>query len=380
MQTLNLKILLAVLFAFITASHSLSAPIVKSKGQGWVVYKAIFGPKKEDKDAAIRMAMDNALLRFEETLSGDRAELYRRAQKQNHFRGVNMVTGYTIVFDEIDKKKKRYTAVVEATINMDAIEKAFRKLGPAAPDRSAPVAVLKPAPVAVPPAAEETYMTFVFVAKELASRKSFNLKKTDITLRESEKQGKQDTKISEDGLSAETNQRKVEALKTQTGGSTEQKASDRLYRTFTVTAVDNAVTEVLASANFEPVAAIDAGLDVDAFKADFGIGNEISATTRRAAVALCRENGIRYLAVANMEVGLPRIDAASGLKKVTVDVTAKISDLAGKFPKTLASIAGMPSHGLGENEEVATRNALNAAAKKSAVDLVNKLRVKGVKP
>ena len=54
MQTLNLKILLAVLFAFITASHSLSAPIVKSKGQGWVVYKAIFGPKKEDKDAAIR--------------------------------------------------------------------------------------------------------------------------------------------------------------------------------------------------------------------------------------------------------------------------------------------------------------------------------------
>ena len=46
MQTLNLKILLAVLFAFITASHSLSAPIVKSKGQGWVVYKAILWPKE----------------------------------------------------------------------------------------------------------------------------------------------------------------------------------------------------------------------------------------------------------------------------------------------------------------------------------------------
>ncbi|MCP4847845.1 MAG: hypothetical protein GY899_07865, partial [Verrucomicrobiaceae bacterium] len=346
MQTLNLKIFLTVVFAFSAASHSFSAPIVKSKGKGFVVYKAIFGPKKEDKDAAIRAAMDNALLRFEETFSEERAELYRRAQKQNHFRGVNMVTGYTIVFDEIDKKKKRYTALVEATINMDAIEQAFRKLGPAAPDRSAPVAVANPAPVAAPPAAEETYMTFVFVARELASRRTFDDKKTDIEILESAKQGKQDTKISEDGLSAESKQEKVEAKKRVRGGSKEQKGAERAYRTFTVTAVDNAVTEVLASANFEPVAAIDAGLDVDAFKADFGIGNDISATTRRAAVALCRENGIRYLAVANMEVGLPRIDPNTGLKKVTVDVTCKISDLVGKFPKTLASVAGIPYFGL----------------------------------
>ena len=378
MQTLNLKIqiLLTIAFAFIAAGHSLPAATVKSKGQGFVVYKAIFGPKKEDKDVAIRAAMANALTRYEATLSGDRAELYRRAKKLNHFRSVNLVAGYTIVFDEIDKKKKRYTVTVEATINTDAIEKAFRKLGPAVPDRSTPA----PAPAPAPAVVEENYMTFIFVAKELASRKTFDAKKTDIVLRESEKQGKQETKLSEDGLSAETNQSKLEAEKTQRGGSTEQKASDRIYRTFTVTAVDNAVTSVLASANFEPVAAIDAGLDVDAFKKDFGIGNDISATTQRAAVALCRENGIRYLAVANMTVGLPRKDPNTGLQKVTVDVTANVKDLSGKFPKTLASIPGDPYSGLGDNEEVARRNALNLAAKKSAIDLVNKLRVKGVKP
>ena len=97
-------------------------------------------------------------------------------------------------------------------------------------------------------------------------------------------------------------------------------------------------------------------------------------------MATCRENGIRYLAVANMTVGLPSKDPDTDLRKVVVTVNAKVSDLAGRFPKTLGYIAGTPYYGLGADEELARSNAINAAAEKSAKYLVDQLRVRGVKP
>ena len=80
-----------------------------------------------------------------------------------------------------------------------------------------------------------------------------------------------------------------------------------------------------------------------------------------------------------MDVGLPEKDEATGLTRVYVTVTAKVSDLAPKFPKTVASIAGKPYAGLGSNAQVAKQNALNEAATRSASELVDQLRMKGVK-
>ena len=94
---------------------------------------------------------------------------------------------------------------------------------------------------------------------------------------------------------------------------------------------------------------------------------------------ICKENEISYLAVANMDVGLPEKDPNTGLTRVYVAVTAKVSDLTKRFPKTVASISGKPYAGLGSNPEVAKRNALNTAAEKSAKVLVDLLRAKGVR-
>jgi hypothetical protein len=81
-----------------------------------------------------------------------------------------------------------------------------------------------------------------------------------------------------------------------------------------------------------------------------------------------------------MDIGLATKDSVSGLMQVVVTVTAKISDLGGKFPKTIASIAGTPYAGLGQDDLVARQNALNEAATRSASELLDQLRMKGIKP
>ncbi len=79
-----------------------------------------------------------------------------------------------------------------------------------------------------------------------------------------------------------------------------------------------------------------------------------------------------------MDVGLPEKDEVSGMIRVYVTVTAKVTDLSPKFPKTVASIAGKPYAGLGPNPQVARQNALNEAAISSAGELVDQLRMKNV--
>jgi hypothetical protein len=76
---------------------------------------------------------------------------------------------------------------------------------------------------------------------------------------------------------------------------------------------------------------------------------------------------------------LAKKDGVSGLTQVVVTVTARITDLAGRFPKTIASIAGQPYAGLGQDPQVAKQNALNEAATRSASELLDQLRLKGVK-
>jgi len=343
------------------------AQIVKSKGMGQVVYKG-FRPKSSDERLAIEMAKKNAVTRYAGGFDSSRFELYKKVENSVMSQLDELVVDFIRIDEKTDKTSKRYTVYIEASINSALIERAIRKNSESVPSRAATAA-----------SDGETYLTFVFVARELASRKSFDDKQIKIQLKESESQGAQNNNISEDGLAATTSVRKTEATKTTVGGSTEAKAAERQYRVNTVTEVDNAVNEVMTRANFEAVDPIDAGLDLLAFKKDFGTGDDISPATRRASVKICKENEISYLAVANMDVGLPEKDPNTGLTRVYVSVTAKVSDLTKRFPKTVASISGKPYAGLGSNPEVAKRNALNTAADKSAKALVDLLRSKGVK-
>ncbi len=358
----------AVILAVVAGiSIEAKAQIVKSKGKGQVVYKG-FRPKSSDERSAIELAKKNAVTRYTGNFDSSRFELFKKVEASVLSQLDDLVVDFTRIDEQTDKTSKRYTVIIEASINTALIERAIQKNSTGSPARTA-----------APASDGETYLTFVFVARELASRKTFDEKQIKVELKESQSEGAQSTNISEDGQSATSSIVKTDAKKTTTGGSAEAKAAERRYRVNTVTEVDNAVNEVMSRANFEAVDPVDAGLDVAAFKNDFGTGDDISPTTRRASVKICKENEISYLAVANMDVGLPEKDPNTGLTRVYVAVTAKVSDLTKRFPKTVASISGKPYAGLGSNPEVAKRNALNTAAEKSAKVLVDLLRAKGVR-
>ena len=361
------------MFIVLAGTLTAQAELVKVKGKGEIVYKSnIFkqGQGSDEERAAITEAKKNALTRYAADFDSARFELFKKIEPDVLANIDQYVTDYTQIDSQVDKSSKRYTVVIEASINTTLIENAISKSSVA----NAPVAA-----GAAPAKAGGSYMTFVFVARELASRKDFDAKRTTVDINESSSAGAQKNKIAEDAQSAETSVDKTSVVKQTTGGNVETKAEELAYRVTTVTEVDNAVNSVLTKANYEVVDPVDAGLDVTSFKNDFSSGSDISPTTRSSAIKNCREKEIRYIAIANMDVGLPEKDEASGLTRIYVTVTAKVTDISSKFPKTIASIAGNPYAGLGSNQQVAKQNALNEAAMRSASELVDQLRMKGVK-
>jgi hypothetical protein len=358
------------LFVVLACALTAHAQFVKVKGKGEIEYKGTFKQGSVEERSAITEAKKNAMTRFAADFDSARLELYKTIESEVLANIDQYVTDYTQLDQQLDKGARRYTVIIEALINPTLIENAIQKTMSA----NAPAANLS-----ATAKTGASYMTFVFVARELASRKDFDAKRTTVQIKENSEAGAQKNKVAEDGQSAETSLDKSSVVKNTTGGNTETKAEDLAYRVTTVTEVDNAVNSVLTKARYEVVDAVDAGLDVGSFKNDFSGGSDISPETRKAAVKNCKDKEIRYIAIANMDVGLPEKDEATGLTRVYVTVTAKVSDLAPRFTKTVASIAGKPYAGLGSNPQVAKQNALNEAAVRSASELVDQLRMKGVK-
>lgn len=358
-----MRIGMAVLLAMLLLPVQGRANLVKVKGKGEVVYTGVFKQGSEEERTAIVAAKKNAITRYAAGLDASKFELFQRVEPEILANLDLYVTDYIQLSQETDKTSKRYSVVIEASINQALVENLIKK---STQSKAAP-------------GSEASYLTFVFVARELASAKKFDEKRTTVEISEASSNTSETAAISEDGQSSTGATEANSVAKKVTGGNTERKATELTYRVMTVTEVDNAVNAVMTTAGYETVDPVDAGIEVEAFKTDFSSGSDISAATRKAAIAVLKENQVRYLAIANMDVGLSAVDEVSGLQRVFVTVTAKVTDLSTKFPKTIASIAGKPYSGIGSDEQVARQNALNEAARQSASELVSQLQVKNVR-
>ena len=364
-----MRTLIRKLFVLMAAVAALGIPsavwaeIVKVKGAGEITYAGF--KSVADERAAIEQAKKNALTRYAAGFDSARFDLYKRVEPDLLLNIDQYIPDYVQLDLQIDKSTKRIAVVIEASVNASLVENAIQKSSASVNLSGSP--------------SERSYITFIFVARELAARKVFDPKRTDVSINEASDRGSEQAGVSPDAQSAVHTLEKSSTVKQTVGGNTEVKAEDLTYRVTTVTEVDNAVNAVLTIGNYETVDAVDAGLDVDSFKKDYSGGDDVSPSTRTAAIKTCKDKQISYLAVANMDVGLPENDAATGLTRVYVMVTAKISDLTGRFPKTVAAIAAKPYAGLGPDAQIAKQNALNEAAKMSAGDLLDQLRLKNVK-
>lgn len=250
------------------------------------------------------------------------------------------------------------------------------------------------------------YLTFVFVAREVDSVKTYKAREVDrveqtrtarsagtsdesvrssrieqatddstealgegggVQGQESERLRKKGRKKSQETVAVEENT---------TEGSAEKKSERISYRAYSPDMVETKVTEIFSKAGIEVIAPFEAQIDPERFQHDFAQGNDISGPTKFHALEAARGSGISYLAVGTLDVGREETDAATGLQKKYVMVTAYVLNVKGKFSKRIASVGPVQYSGLGENPEVAKVNALVAAATAASIDLVDQLRVK----
>lgn len=330
------------------------------KGVGAVEYGGVFGPSKDDQRKALELARYNAIERFVSKGGRSKVKLLEKNRQQVEDSIDRVLSEVSVVDTQKDSDLKRLKLVVRVTIDEPVLNMIL------AEDDGKNT--------------EEEYITFVFVAREQSSVKSYDDRKLK-RIEEVQANSGLDAENSDDA-SAEYTSKSKKTKQLETGGSTTRKADVVSYRVTTVNEVNTMMSSVFSDADFEVVEAEyledESGglMSVEAFKRDYGQGDDINSRTLKNAAKGLKMLDIPYLAIGTMDVGLPGIDKETGLTLVYVTVTGKVSSLKKRFPRTVASTGPVQFAGLGPNASVAKTNALKLAAEQTALTLTEQLRSK----
>ena len=312
------------------------------------VRRATIGQRK----LALEDAKKKAIDRYIANLDSQRIRILNNV-KDEIYQNINMYVPEVIPLNDGRWEHGYWNIDVEASINEAQIEELVNKYIQT---------IIKEK--------EETYISFVFVAREAEIIRKFEDKKTERIV---ESEGyKEKTVESEREIAGEA----TRAYEKVIGGSVEKKADKIKYQSYILEDINAKVSEVFVKAEFFVVEPFEAAIDTKSFVNDFVEYDEISDVTKKAAVDAARARGLNYLAVATLDVGEQLVDRATGMQKVYVRVNGYIWDLSGKFIKKICSVGPVQYSGLGEDPKVAKTNALINAGTAAAKDLVDQLRIK----
>jgi hypothetical protein len=358
---------LMITMLLITPVTNSLAGIAESKGMASIVYKGWGEPKSEESEDALRKAKISAVERFIADSGTAKAQNYERVKSEITENIDKYIIDYITLSEKKDKESKRYTIVIRATVNVSRLESTLQLNS------------------AVANSAEEdrSYITFVFVAREQKSAKSYDAREYTRTDKTSSKEGKEYESAGRSGVEygGEVSTSESET----TGGSITRKSDTIEYDVSSADGANIAMSKVLTEAGFEVVEAEylveETGglMNVDAFQRDYQYGDDISGDTRRNAIKGLRKVDVPYLAVGTLDVGMKDIDSATGLTRVFVTVTGKVVSLKKRFPKTVAAVGPVQYSGLGRDQTVARNNALMLAAESAGQTLTQQLNSKGIR-
>jgi len=224
--------------------------------------------------------------------------------------------------------------------------------------------------------------SYIFVAREVASRQQFDVRRTDVSMDESNMNASQSSNMGANG--ANVSESSMNVSKTTTGGSSIKKADQVSYRIKSSSDVDTAVTETLSSYGFDVVGYPDivancGGADPAVIDEEFSETDEMTVETRKSAIDAARLCEVNYFAVGTLDVGLGDVDPVSGNQRVFVSVRSQVWDIAKRLPRRVASVGPIQYQGLGPNHDVAMRNALIEASQQAANTIVQQLNARGVR-
>jgi hypothetical protein len=339
---------------------------VPVKGMGQIKYSGWNSPSTAEQAEARSKARKAAISTWASSQGGSFLKNYDMVRSQVESSVETYILSESIILEKQDKSSKTYKVVIKAVIDDVRIKNLVS-------DSSATSQTSED---------DKSYMTFVFVSRRQTSVQAYDekiYKRADTSTAE-EGQEQEQADASDIAYSSETNK----SYSVTTGGSKTLKSDNITYDVASANEFNTAMTQVFSSSGFEVVDAGDIeeeseGLvSIDAFKADFRTGDDISAETRRNAAKGAKNLDIPYLAVGTLDIGVKEIDSATGNVRVNVTVTGKMLYVQKRFPKTVASVGPVLVAGLGPNQTVAESNALKKAANIAAAELVNQLNSRGV--
>ena len=374
-----IRILLLALLAFST--QFALAQVENAKGSATITYAKKLTP--EDKNKAFREAQVKAIERYYAESGDSESANFDNVRDKVLENLEKFVLSATLISDQDMPDKKQYNAVVRIELNVARLRNTLKA-------NSA---------IGATPAGNKSPLTFVFMARQVASVKSYDarvVQRAEVRAEASGSvQGREKTSESErvgrgsvktnTAVDRSVNASASRSLTTETGGSTTQKSDDSTWRLIPAQSLNSQFTGIFAKAGFDVVEAAYVEpqskglLSVKAIERDYETGNDLSPETLRNTAQGLKNAEIPYLAVGTLDVGTKDVDPGTGLVRVYVTVSGKILDLNSRFPRVVSSVGPVQFAGTGPTEAVAQTNALKLAADNAARELVSQINNVGVR-
>ncbi|MES2018240.1 MAG: hypothetical protein V4484_17265 [Pseudomonadota bacterium] len=368
------KILLCLLCML--ASAPSMAQVVNAKGVATVSYTKKITPAQ--KEAAYVAAQVSAIERYFAENGEAEAENFDAIKPKIEANLDKFILSTTVLSEQDQAGLSKYSIAVRTEINLAKLRTTLRansEAGKAAP-------------------ASNSEMVYVFVAREAASVKSFDarvVQRQDVDIK-----GKVSSSVSDHGREGEavgassvstsaTRNRSAKvdgnvSTTVTTGGSSTVKTDESSYRLMSMANYRTSVTSVFSQAGFK-VSDPDFVLsdaDMKSVNVDYSKGNDLAPATLRGIVSSLRKENIPLVVLATFDVGVPGDDPATGLRRVTVTVSARVLDVQGTRPREVASVPAVQYVALAPDNAVASTKAIKEASIAASREIVSRLNASNV--
>ncbi len=368
-------------FALLLCLSSLlahAAPVQKT-GKFSLTTNSNSEPTKKERETAIQGAKVDVWNNY--AASFNQSRLKQMGPRQTEILGNldQFLSNVSIADEYFDKKTSTLTIALAAQINEAKVDAYFSQMSTAGKAQSG----------------EGSSMAFIFMARKQSSAKEFDAKRTKIKEMSSETSSgdrSSDNTRNQGNGSSDNSSESTSVSKTNksvTGGSTERKADNLVYVVTSSQDVDTAMADVFTSNGFEINTYDDiqgncGGEPIESIKEDFATTDDMTPPKRKKMMDAAMECNVRFMATGTIDIGVADNDPVSGNRRVFVSVRGQINQLfpealpQKKLPRRVASVGPVQFSATGANEKVAMINALNKAAKETAIALVDQLNAKGI--
>jgi hypothetical protein len=322
-------------------------------------------PSGAEKSEAMREAKIQAWGLYTAKFSAAKMNQYLQVKDQFINNIDNYVHNLRVLDEIVDKQNKTISLTVRGTVNETAVDAVFGSLSAAGQQGTG----------------EGSNFTFIFVSRQVVSAKTKDAKKIEIAQAQTASTANEAMAASGSAMTASSDTNSV--TKKTTGGSTEISATSRQYEVMSSQDINASMGGILSTAGFEiidydDVVSYCGGAERTDIAEEFKLNDDMSRNSRISAINASKDCDVSLFATGTLDVGVQDIDPTTGQKRVYVSVRGQVWNIGHKLPKRVASVGPVQYSGLGPDDSVAMRNALNFAAEEAAKFIVEQLNAKNI--